>query len=177
MEPDALIAAIQEIGLDVGALVFLVSGAAKSFGRRAFREGMLYIPYMPVSLTHVVAWTLPPLEVAVAVGLFLNTLWAKWTALALLAVFCGVIVLALRKRLKIPCGCFQGFGNRTMSLQTLRDNLLLAGVLAATLSLPSREHPWTSIPTAGFIIVFYVAAQHLWQHQVLVADLQKQGVA
>ncbi|MBX9681008.1 MAG: hypothetical protein K2X38_19805 [Gemmataceae bacterium] len=177
MEEAVSFSTLQEICLDMAALVFLVSGATKLLGREAFREGLLYIPYMPVWLTHAVAWVLPPLEVVVAAGLFLNALWAKAAALVMLAAFCGVTVIVLRKRLQVPCGCFQGFGNRSMSGQTLRDNVLLAAAIGVTGPLSSHDQLWASIPTAGFVVLFYLAAQHLRQQHVLVTDMRKQGVA
>lgn len=177
VEDYPFLGSLLEICLDMAAVVFLVSGGTKLLSRQAFREGLLYIPYMPVWLTHVVSWALPPVEVFVAAGLFMNAWWAKSAALALLAGFCGVTAMVLQKRLQVPCGCFQGFGNRSMSRQTLRDNVLLAAAISATWLLPSHEQLWASVPTAGFVLLFYVASQHLWTQHVLAIDLRRQGVA
>src|SRR5579859_6182416 len=94
---------LQETCLDLVATVFLLSGGAKVISPRAFREGLIYIPYMRVSWSYLVAWTLPTIELIVAAGLYANILAAKVAALALLALFCVVVAVVLWKRLKVAC--------------------------------------------------------------------------
>jgi hypothetical protein len=159
--------------LDLVALVFLLSGAAKIINYRAFREGLIYIPYMPVSLSYLVAWTLPALEVVVAAGLFMNLLAAKVAALTLLILFCGVVALVLGKRLKVPCGCFEGLGKRYLSASTLRDNGLLAIALLATFLLPVRGDVEQSLPVGAFVLLFYLALHELLGQRRFLAGLRE----
>jgi hypothetical protein len=172
-----VVQACQEVGLDLAAIVFLVSGAAKAAQVRSFREGLLYLPYMPISGTYLVAWTLPAMEVAVAIGLILNVLAAKVAALVLLAFFCGAVVVVLRKRLKVPCGCFEGLGERYLSAATLRDNGLIALAIIAGIPLEAHGHVLQSAPVAAFVLVFYLIVHELWSQRRLLAALRQQGAS
>jgi hypothetical protein len=171
-----LIASAVETALDLAALIFLASGCAKLTALGAFREGLLYIPYMRVSWSYVVGWTLPAVELLVATGLLLNVFVAKVAALVLLALISGVVLLVLGKRLKVPCNCFGRFGERYLSAANLRTSGFLALAVLAALPLPERVDPGQSLPVAAFVIFAYLALGELLHQQRFLADLRKQGL-
>jgi hypothetical protein len=165
----------QEICLDLVAMVFLLSGCAKVFALRPFREGLVYIPLMPVWATYLVGWTLPAVELIVAAGLILNIQLAKFSALLLLAMFCAVVGLALWRRLQVPCGCFGGLEGRHLSWGNVRDNSLLALALVCSLPVNERAHLVQSLPVAGFLLLSYLIAHELQGQRRYLAGLRKQG--
>jgi hypothetical protein len=131
---------------------------------------------MPVTATHVIAWTLPTQEIVVAVALVLNWFAAKLAALVLLSVFCAIAAIVLSKRLKVPCGCFEGLGQRYLSTATLRDNALLALAVVAALPLQERAQVVFTLPAAGFALLFTLIVRELWGQYRLVRGLREQGV-
>src|SRR5215468_8231948 len=78
---------VQACLLDAVVIVFLVSGAAKLLGLRTFRFGLQLLPFMTSPVATVVSIGLPLAELAVAIGLFLNQAWAKYTSIGMLVLF------------------------------------------------------------------------------------------
>jgi len=166
----------QETCLDLVATVFLLSGGAKMVGLRAFREGLLFIPYMRIAWTYVIGWTLPVGELLIALGLYLNFLPAKLAAIALLGLFSLVIGLVLSKRLQVPCNCFGNFGARNMSAGSLRNNAILMVATLATLWLPDRINVGSSLTASVLVLLFVTIARELQRQYQFLSGLRRQGV-
>jgi hypothetical protein len=134
---------LRDLCLDVVAVVLLASGVQKALGLSAFRRGLLFLPYMRVSWSYLVGYTLPFLEIALAVGLFAGWRPAATGAMLLFAAFAVVAAVSLRKRLSVPCNCFGAGGGRTLSPATIGLNLALIALAAVGTPAPSR--PWEAI--------------------------------
>jgi len=171
-----LLSFLQETSLDLIAIVFLLAGPAKLAGLRSFREGLVYIPFMQVSWSYLIGWSLPALELLVGVGLFLNLLVAKVAALGLLGAFAAVIGLVLSRRLKVPCGCFAGLGDRYLSWASLRHNGVLALAIFLALPLTDRAYIGEGVSAAAFLLFFYLAAGELVRQRRFLAALRKQRI-
>src|SRR5436190_466578 len=94
-----------------------------------FRRDLLFIPHVGRPTSWVVALLLPPVELLTATGLFFGFQIAKVVAIVLLAGFCGVALLVMRRRLRVPCNCFGGGGHISMSL-------VVRNVILITLLIP-----------------------------------------
>lgn len=95
-----------------------------------------------------VARTLPPLELAIGIGLL--TGWKlryfAWTAFALLLVFFSILLFSYGKGMTIDCGCF-GVGEALSPMTLARDGLLLAA--AGTLAFLSGSASGRSTRSAS----------------------------
>ena len=151
---------VQTLILDGLAVIFLVSGVAKVLGLRAFREALLHIPYMPVIATCVVGYALPFVELAVAIGLFANSVWARLAAILLLGLFCAAATLAILHRVRVPCNCFGPTGSDTLGSATIRRNLLLVGLTVATFGLGRRlPLPLPAFAAASLLVILLCLSQ------------------
>jgi hypothetical protein len=166
---------LQETCLDLIATVFLVSGVAKLASLVSFRESLLFIPYLRVSWSYLIAWTLPATEVIVAAGLYGNLRPAKLTALTLLALFSGVVGLVLVKRLRVPCHCFGNLGSRYMSVSSLLENGALFLATIITLPLSDRVNVGRSLTTAVVVLLFTLMVRELLRQRQFLGELRKQG--
>ena len=144
---------LQQIALDGIALLFIASGIAKLFDLRAFRQGLLLVPYLPIAWAKVMGFALPPLEIAVAAGLFLNLFAAKMVALALFVAFIAVSLVAISKKVVVPCNCFGSFSQEPFSKKTIRRNVILMCVGCSVISLPARVSGLASVFLAAFVMV------------------------
>lgn len=80
------------------------------------------------------ARVVPWVELAVAVGLVVRPRFGGLCASALLLVFSGVLVRALRQGLDVGCACFGGSASRPVSWREVVRNvglLVVAGVASA----------------------------------------------
>ena len=121
------------LALAVGAvaLLFLISGLAKLRAPKDFRASLLRLPHATPTGSLVVAYTLPLVEIVLALGLVLGHGAARWLAIALLCAFNGVAALVLNKDLELECNCFGGLIERSFSRRLIGLNLLCALALAA----------------------------------------------
>ena len=107
------------------AAVFVVAGAAKLVDRDGTRRAVADFG-APEPLQAPVAVALPLVELAIAGALFVPALarWAALAALALLLVFCVVIVRALARGSAPDCNCFGGLTQTEVGRGTLVRNLV-----------------------------------------------------
>src|SRR5689334_9485583 len=117
------------------ALVFAVAGIAKLVDRDAFRRTLGEFG-MPRRLTGPGAVLLPLAELAVAVLLIpgATARIGAGAALALLAVFCGAVAVALVRGVRPDCACFGSVRSAPVGRGTLGRNAFL-GALAAAVTL------------------------------------------
>jgi uncharacterized membrane protein YphA (DoxX/SURF4 family)/peroxiredoxin len=121
------------------AAVFAVAGAAKLRDLAETRRAVAGFG-APAPLQAPLAVVLPLVELAIAGALFVPALarWAALAALALLLVFCAVIVRALARGSAPDCNCFGGLTQTEVGRGTLARNLLL-GALAAFAAFGTDE--------------------------------------
>jgi uncharacterized membrane protein YphA (DoxX/SURF4 family)/peroxiredoxin len=121
------------------AAVFVVAGAAKLVDRDGTRRAVADFG-APEPLQAPVAIALPLVELAIAGALFVPALarWAALAALAVLLVFCVVIVRALVRGSAPDCDCFGGLTQTEVGRGTLVRNLVL-GALAAFAAFGTDE--------------------------------------
>jgi len=128
------------------AMVF-GGGAASKMSAWAELEGVVRnFRILPGTLVPLVQWTLPPVELLLAVGVLVPATRAVSAAgmAALLALFAGAIALnVLRGRVDIDCGCFRSALRQNLSWWlVLRNGLLMALAAACLLPGTGRELGW-----------------------------------
>jgi hypothetical protein len=122
-------------GARVALIVILtVSAGAKLHDLRALPAEMRAFG-VPRSLAVVAAFAVPAVELAVAVslGVFRNSSFPAFVAIALLAVFTGAVVANLARAEPAPCPCFgSASAERPVSARTVVSNgwLLAVAVIA-----------------------------------------------
>ncbi len=110
------------------AAVFVRAGAAKLArpGRTAAGFAALGLP-APAPL----AWAVPAAELVTAVLLVASPQVGGALALAVLVVFTGVVVSAVRRGVTAGCTCFGAVSAKPVSARDIVRNLVLAGLAAA----------------------------------------------
>ena len=88
-----------------------------------------------------VAVLLPVAEAGVALLLLLRPRAGAVAALLLLAVFSALLVAALRRGVKVACGCFGTTSTAVVSAADLVRNALLAGLAVLALADPVPRAP------------------------------------
>ena len=165
-----------QLALDGAAAVFLLAGVGKLTSPRAFRLGLLTLPYFRVSWAWPVAVLLPLVEVATALGLFFNHGEAKAAALALLGLFCVAAWMSLSRRLQVKCNCFGAFGGeRMLSWRTIAENGALAAGVAASFALPARVDVLIGPLVAMALLSVYAVGMASVSNLGRVRELQKAG--
>ena len=165
---------VQHFLLDGLVIVFLVSGAAKLLARDTFRFGLQLLPFMPAPLAAVVSTTLPIGELALAIFLFLNHGWAKYTAIGMLTVFSGVALVAMGMGRQVPCGCFGQLDGQTLSLRTVVRNGLLILLVVAVLGFEGRtEWLLMSLWPTGLLLLAGLSVVRIYRNQQLIVGLRK----
>lgn len=113
-------------------VTFVVSAIAKGRTWRALPGAMRAFGFAP-PLDRAVAYGLPVVELAVAVGLVAawSSAWPAWVAVGLLALFTVFVVRAAVRH--TPCPCFGASDNTPAGpLTVLRNGALLALAVLAT---------------------------------------------
>jgi len=147
MSGSVLLDPLRDVSLHAVAVVLLASGIQKAFGLRAFRRGLLLVPYVPVSWTYPIGYSLPFVEIALALALLAGSPSAKVAAIGLFGVFSLVAALALWKRLAVPCNCFGSGEARVLSGGTI---VLNAGLILLTLfAAPAARREWAIVSFAA----------------------------
>ncbi len=128
------------------ALVF-GGGALSKMTAWAELEGVIgNFRLLPRALVPVVSWALPPVELAMAIGLLVpaTRVPSALAAAALLAAFAAAIAINIgRGRIDIDCGCFRSSLKQNLSWWLVLRNLLLISISAACLLSPvARDLGW-----------------------------------
>ena len=125
---------------------------------------------LPEVLVRPVAYGLPPLEAAAALGLLIAPARAPAAsgAAALLVVFgLAMAVNLVRGRVEIDCGCFASALKQRISWSLVARNLVLIGLALLALRAPLAPRPliWLDLVTVGSAAVgallLYVAFTQL----------------
>jgi len=130
-------------GALVLAAIFAVAGVTKLADREGSRAAAAGFG-VPTRQTGLVALMLPLLELAIAAGLLVSAMrmWAAVSALALLAVFCGAIGLAMARGRAPDCHCFGQLHSAPAGWSTLARNGALAA-LTGFVVVEGRKDPGT----------------------------------
>ena len=134
------------------AAVFAAAAVAKLRDLSIFAAVVQNFRILPEFLARPFAYVLPPVELAVAVGVLVEASrgWAAAGALALLAAFTVAIAVNLaRGRREIDCGCFGTSHSQTLSGWLIGRNAALALLAAICLGAPSVTRPvhWLDLLT------------------------------
>jgi Methylamine utilisation protein MauE len=125
---------------------------------------------LPEVLARPVAYGLPPLEAAIAVGLLIEPtrMLAASGAMVLLLVFgLAMGVNLVRGRVEIDCGCFAAALKQRISWSLVGRNVVLIGLalLALRSPPPARMLTWLDLVTVGAavlgMVLLYVAFTQL----------------
>lgn len=162
---------LQSLGTGLVVVIFLASGVAKLFAVKDFRIGLLAIPRMRPALTYPIAWLLPPGELVLAVGLFLDATWARPSAILLFAVFNGVILLAARHNLELDCNCFGKIGARKLTMNTFVANLFLALPLVSGMLWETRVLSLSSLCISACLLLLWVGLPLLHENKHMLQEL------
>jgi len=157
----------QRICSDVLVLVFFVAGIAKvaKYGRFMATLGLL--PYLPRNSVHSVGMGVIIVEMLVAVGLFMDLSFAPVLGVALLISFISVAILVIRRRLRIPCGCF-GFDEEYLSHGTIRRNVILCIGLVLLMTASSSPEPHSLVATLAGLSCFTIISNAIFMHRTFL---------
>jgi uncharacterized membrane protein YphA (DoxX/SURF4 family) len=124
------------------AMILVVAGIAKAFDPETFAVEIDRFQLTPWSLSVVLAFFLPWLEIVTAIALFLRKLYlgALLSVSGLGIVFTVAVGSAWWRGLDISCGCFGALMNGQISAWHLFGALLFVGIGSALLvyNRPSR---------------------------------------
>jgi hypothetical protein len=152
------------------AAVFAMTAFAKVRALEEFTGVVHNYRILPERLARSVAYGLPPLEAAIAVGLLFEPTraLAAGAAAALLLVFAlAMAVNLVRGRVEIDCGCFASTLKQRISWALVARNIVLIGfaALAMPKALPARTLTWldgiTVVATSTSAILLYLAFTQL----------------
>jgi uncharacterized membrane protein YphA (DoxX/SURF4 family) len=110
-------------------LVFVASGLAKIGDPAAFATQVHNYRLIPVPIEHLLAMTLPWVELLAGLSLVLG-LRARagaWLTAALMVVFTAAVGQAMARGLDFECGCFGTADLTRVGAQKLLENLLMTG--------------------------------------------------
>jgi len=142
---------------------FFIAALAKAMNRKAGRDAVVALGF-PSSTAALVAWLLPPVELAIALALFSET-WASWAAaagLVLMLAFTAVIAVNLLRGRNPSCHCFGSIAARPIGPATLVRNAALAACAIVVLVVPGDAMRINVLATAAVVIVVAQSA-FLWQ--------------
>jgi hypothetical protein len=119
---------------------------------------------LPETLVRPTAYALPPVELAISLALLVGVMLfpAIASAMALLLVFALAMAINIRRgRNYIDCGCHQSFLRQVVRPALVVRNLVLVGILSASLASP--QIPPSSMQIIGFaagiaFFLFYLTA-------------------
>jgi Methylamine utilisation protein MauE len=136
--------------LSLGA-VFLAAAVPKWRAPRAFARTVAEYRLGPAAFSPFLARGLMVAEALLAAALLAGLLvWlAAPLALALLLVFTAAVGINLRRRRRIPCGCFGAGGETISGRSLLRLALLLAAAAGASLLVDVLRTPPISLTPLG----------------------------
>lgn len=141
-------------------LVFLQAALAKLRHRELLSGVIANYRLLPAALVGPAALLLPPVELAVSMGLLLGGHWlAALAAAVLLVIFAAAMGINIaRGRSQIDCGCGRSQLRQPLSWLLVGRNLALAALLAPRLAgMPSATTTTDlAITLAGGIAVFLI---------------------
>lgn len=152
------------------AAVFALAAVTKLRALDEFTGVVHNYRVLPEVLVRPVAYGLPPLEAAIALGLLIDptrTLAAGGAAALLLGFALAMAVNILRGRVQIDCGCFASTLKQQISWALVGRNVVLIGLalLAMPSALPERTLTWldtlTVIAAALSALLLYIAFTQL----------------
>lgn len=161
-----------ELTLRVGlAILFAAAAWHKLSDRARFAASLRAYELLPRRVLSPVAWLLPALECAIALGLLHapSREPAALASMALLTVYTGAIAANLaRGRREIDCGCFASSARVPLSSWLIARNLILIGASAlVVIPVRARSLIWVDLLTVvGAVItvsLLSTAAQRLAQ--------------
>jgi uncharacterized membrane protein YphA (DoxX/SURF4 family) len=117
-------------------LLFAASSLAKLGDLHSFAEQVHNFKLLPVALDHLVAMTLPWIELVAALALLLGirARSGSMVASALMVVFTLGVLIAMARGLDIECGCFgTADGTRVGLVKVLENSGMLALALVGSL--------------------------------------------
>ena len=176
MQIDPAIIAVTRVA---GSVIFAGSAAMKFSAPMEFRGAVENYRIVPESMAGQVAWVVPILELAGAVGLVFSATReaAVFLLLGLLAVFTGAIVLNLaRGRREIDCGCFGPMMHQHLSGWLVVRNAILTILVASaiapaeTRALLPLDYITTVFGGVGLVIL-YVVLNYLVANAPVIAML------
>jgi len=157
-----------------GSALFALAAVHKLRNMREFGAAFANYGLPPALLRLKLSWSIPALELAVAVGLWVptGTVAALLLAVALLLAYSAAIALNLRAgRSGIACGCGGPDPEQPIAWWMVGRNLLLSSLLLAVLAPRSvRPLELTDFATIGFglaaiTLLYATAGRLLVQHR------------
>ena len=160
-------------------MIFAGSAAMKFSAPMEFRGAVENYRIVPESMACLVAWIVPTLELAGAVGLVFSATHeaSAFLLVGLLAMFTGAIVLNLaRGRREIDCGCFGPMMRQRLSGWLVVRNAALALVIVtAAASAENRvllPMDYVTIVSGGLaLVILYVVLNYLMANAPVIAML------
>lgn len=148
------------------AVIFLAAGVSKLRALDTF-EGVVHnFRLLPESAARPVAYTLPIVELGVAMALLIpmSRTYAAWLVAGLLGVFTlAVVINLLRGRREIDCGCFSSELKQKLSWWLVSRNVVLGGLalwvgMGAVTAHATAGVAWLlGSVTAVMVVMIYVA--------------------
>jgi hypothetical protein len=137
------------------AAALTVAAVSKALNRMESREAALRFGVPPVLAT-LAATVLPPIELALAVGLVVPSArrLAGLLTFLMLSVFTVRIAVSLRRGERPPCACFGRFSRGSINAKTLFRN----GALLALAGATALGHPFHVRVTSQSVLVFLALA-------------------
>lgn len=163
-----------ELGRLCVASVALILGFAaigKLIRRREFRATLLRIPYSGPKASALASWGIPLSELASAVGLVCGFRPAGVAATGLFVSFIAISILAMRKRVEVPCNCL-GFGGRALSWGTVLRNVILIGLTLPAFGIASPMLDLDLLLAAGGGILIVASIIELVGHRKAIERLR-----
>jgi hypothetical protein len=173
MSPDSFdLGTIRHLFVDALVILFLVSAVAKLLGLAMFRFGLQLLPFVTAPVAAVVSIALPIAELVVAVGLFLDQVWARWAALAMLLLFSAIALLAVAMGRQVPCGCFGQLDGQTLSWRTILRNALLILLVALVFTLQPRTDWALALWPSGLLLLVGLSLAQVYKNHRLILGLR-----
>ena len=141
-----------QLFLNIVGIILFCSGVSKLFNLKEFRIGLLYIPYVSRTISHIIAVFLPISEVVLAIGIIINIDIAKIGVILMCLVFCLVTLVILKNNLKVKCNCFMS-SKSNFTLKTIYLNLFYIFIILFSFVVNSRENLVVSVLTSFAILI------------------------
>lgn len=121
--------------------IFVYAGIVKSIRPDAFLSDIESFRMMPYWMAWLVAFYLPPLEVALGVGLLLRRFLAvsSWLLMGLTGVFIAALVQAWLRGLDVSCGCFGTGAEGVNYIWSIGRDFLIFLTLLLLRMIPNNE--------------------------------------
>jgi len=125
--------------------VLLVSGGAKLLAarRRSIGPARGGIPVVVLAVVELAS---------AASVLALDAAWPVWLALAMLAVFTGVVLAYLLRGVVAPCNCFGSLDTKPVSSWTLVRNTWFVALAVVATGAPHSVGPLSPTAVALFVV-------------------------